>query len=238
MISVKPVIEFILDLIYPPKCVFCGRVMEIGTKYGVCSKCAPEAGKLECPRCGFSTRWCDGMAAVWEYKSIVKASLTRYKFQKKQSYSVTFGSAMARKLADPGGRVALGRIDRIVCVPLHKKKERKRGYNQSLLLAEEIARLTGKTLFADALEKVENTKTQSGIGEIERYNNVRGAYAARGNFKGLRLLIVDDVITTGSTLDECARVLKSASASEVTAIALATNKRELVNSASGHGSHS
>jgi ComF family protein len=220
-------VEFCLDLIYPPKCVFCGKVMEIGTKYRVCSACKPEAMKLECPPKYFSTRWCDGMAAAWEYKSIVKTSLTRFKFQNKQSYYATFAEEMCRKLREPGGSVSISGIDRIVCVPLHPKKERKRGYNQSLLLACEIARRTGKQLDPDALVKTANTKTQSGISELERYNNVRGAYGTQGRFDKLRVLIVDDVITTGSTLDEIARVLKLAGAAEVTAIALATNKREL-----------
>jgi len=227
-------LDFVTDLFYPPKCVFCGRVLDIGVRIGVCGMCRAEIENLECPSsrdiagAGFKTRYCDGMSAVYEYKGTIRQSVTRYKFQDKQSYFRTFAAIMAERLT------SFDRIDYLVCVPMHRKKERKRGYNQSALLSEEISRILEIPERSEVLVKTVNLKSQSLSTDISRYGNIFGAYSAAPGpeaartVKNATVLLIDDVITTGSTLNECARALKEAGASLVYAYALATNKRELL----------
>lgn len=240
-LMVKSCLEFLTDLLYPPKCVFCDRVMDIGTKICICRVCRTEIEPLECPSstdiagAGFKTLYCDSMSAVYEYKGVVRQAVTRYKFQNKQSYFRTFSAVMTECLADMyKNRSLLGKIDFIICVPMHKKKERKRGYNQSALLSNEIAKILDLPERSGVLIKAVNVKSQSLSADISRYGNISGAYCVTETpetaktVKNSKILIIDDVITTGSTLNECARALKSAGAARVYAFALATNKKELI----------
>jgi ComF family protein len=130
-----------------------------------------------------------------------------------------------RRLYSPLGRLLLdfdvSAADAVVPVPLGLKGLRDRGFNQSLLLAKVISRHTKVPLAMDGLLKVRETRPQVGLSAKERARNLRGAFSVRGNFKKMKLLLVDDVMTTGATAKECARQLMNAGAEEVAVLTLA-----------------
>lgn len=137
-------------------------------------------------------------------------------------------------LADPLGQALaevvredpiLSAADALVPVPLHPRREAERGFNQSEELAKVVARQTGIPLLR-TLVRVRPTAPQVGLPEVERRGNVRGAFAVRGPVRALRVLLVDDVITTGSTLAECARTIRGAGGEVVGAVTVAMALRD------------
>lgn len=127
------------------------------------------------------------------------------------------GRLMADHL-DPGASLA----DVLVPVPLHRRRERERGYNQSELLARELSKQTGIDLLPRALSRTRDIPPQVSISwHQERKRNMEGAFACTGDLRGLRVLLVDDVVTTGSTMSSCAGVFKAAGATRVWGLALA-----------------
>lgn len=141
------------------------------------------------------------------------------KYHRKTHVRRPLALLMVEQLAD---FVASGRPDVIVPVPLHRIRLRHRGFNQAVLLGEMLAREWGIPLQRRAMERVRWTEPQIGLAAGLRRDNVRGAFAARASaVAGKRVLLVDDVVTTGSTVDECAKALKKAGALTVTVVAVA-----------------
>lgn len=209
-------IHAVLDLIYPPKCPFCARVLERGE------------GEL-CRRCQRTLPWTDGHNAPVDfcevslsplrYEGGVREAIHRYKFGGRPMYSRLFGTLMAQCLADRRDAA----LDAVVWVPLSRRHRRQRGYDQAQLLARRVGELAALPVL-DALEKTRETETQSGLDTPSRRRaNVLGAYRVRADAQigGLRLLLVDDVVTSGATLSECAACLRMAGAAEVVALTLA-----------------
>ena len=147
------------------------------------------------------------------YDNILATAINLYKFHG------------IRRLHTPLGRLLLGfdisRTDAVVPVPLGIKGLRERGFNQSLLLAKVISQHTKVPLAMDGLRKVRETRPQVGLSARERAKNLRGAFSVRGNFRKMKLLLVDDVMTTGATVKECTTQLLNAGAEEVTVLTLA-----------------
>ena len=130
-----------------------------------------------------------------------------------------------RRVARPLGRLLahleLPEADVIVPVPVGLRGLRARGFNQCFYIARELALLSGVPLESRLLYKKKETPPQVGLSAIARRTNLRGAFAMRGKFSGERVLLVDDIITTGATMNECSKTLRRAGASEVTAVSLA-----------------
>ena len=208
----------LLDLLFPPRCPYCGGLLKPGEG-------------VPCPACQTSLPWALGeegertgeffalcAAPLW-YRGPVPDSLHRFKFGGQKGYAKSYAVLMAQCVSD---RLA-GRYDLITWVPLSSKRLRERGYDQSRLLAEHMAAHLGEQALP-LLEKRRNTPAQSGItGDSARRANVQGAYALYpgAELSGQRVLLVDDIITTGSTLSECARTLLAAGAEEVVCTAAA-----------------
>ncbi len=207
---------FLLDLLYPPKCPFCGRVLERGMD-GMCL------------RCQAALPWVDGtertvdlcescLSPLW-YRGGAREAVHRYKFRGGRSYSRVLGLLMAQCLADRWSKP----VDMIVWAPLSAKHRKKRGYDQAELLARRVGEVTGLPVVA-VLEKARDTKTQSRIDEDSaRRANVVGAYTCRPGVElaGRRVVLVDDVVTSGATLSECALCLRMAGAASVVGLTLA-----------------
>ncbi|MCO5176408.1 MAG: hypothetical protein M9890_05460 [Thermomicrobiales bacterium] len=140
----------------------------------------------------------------------------RLKYGSEPARAAWCASAIAAEVADIGWSV-----DLIVPIPLHRSKQRSRGYNQSLLIAQHMARQIDVQA-QDALVRVRHTQSQVDLDAAERRDNVRGAFVARRQFNGASILLVDDVVTTGSTLIECAIACHQAGAGSVDAMTLAT----------------
>ena len=207
----------LLDLLYPPKCPFCGRVLEKGEE-GWCAACREDlpwtkADEGRCvPGCGAC------LSPLW-YREGVREGMRRYKFEGGQVHARLFGLLMAQCLQDRWA----GRVDLITWVPLHPRRLRERGYDQAELLARRVGELAGLPA-ESTLEKVRATAVQSQTeGDEARRANVRGAYRVLPglDLAGKRVVLVDDVATSGATLSECAAALRGAGAEPVVGLTFA-----------------
>lgn len=211
----------LLDLLYPRKCPFCQQLVE--------------GDALLCPQCQRTLPWLTEKAAECKpefmelcvsplrYKDAVAQSIHRYKFSGRRNYAPAYGQLMAQCVRDHFSQP----FDAVCWAPLSRKRLKQRGYDQARLLALAV----GEHLDCPVrpmLEKVRDIPAQSGLEEeAARKANVLGAYGLCPGTDpgGLRLLLVDDVVTSGSTLSECARVLLSAGAAQVCGVTLAQARR-------------
>ena len=204
------------DLLYPPKCPFCGRILERGEDQ-MCVLCRRDLPWTDGP--GPAPEGCGLCLSPLHYRDGVREAVHRYKFKGGAARAELFGEPMARCLSGHGG----GAIDLVTWVPLHPKRKKRRGYDQAELLARRVSELSGLPA-EPTLEKVRPTAVQSQQStEADRRANVEGAYRARPglDLTGKRVVLVDDVVTTGATLAQCAACLRSAGAAEVVALTFA-----------------
>lgn len=214
----------LLDLLFPPRCVFCRRLLHRGEE-GICPRCQQElpwALGAEAEQTGEFFSLC--ASPLW-YQDQVRASFHRYKFKGVRGYSRTYGRLVAQCVQDH----LAGRYDLITWVPLSRARLRQRGYDQAMLLASAAA-LALDDVAAETLCKVRDTEAQSGLGknDASRRANVLSAYQVTDPalVEGRRVLLIDDIVTTGSTLTECVRVLREAGAADVVCLTLARTKEE------------
>lgn len=207
-----------LDLLFPLRCPFCQRLLEEDEEL-LCADCQeqlPWTLGRQGERTGEFFETC--VAPLW-YRDQVREAFHRYKFSGHQGYAKPFGTLMAQCVSD---RLA-GRFDLITWAPLSRWRRWKRGYDQAQLLAREMGRALEMPV-VPLLKKVRHTQPQSGLeGEAERKANALDAYRIRPEVQvaGRRVLLVDDIVTTGSTLSECARILRTAGSGEVVCATLA-----------------
>ena len=207
----------VLDLLFPPKCVFCGRILHSKEDYW-CEKCVESLPfTLDCGRQdGVCYDFC---ISPLHYRGVVRRSILRYKFRGASGYADAYGKMLAQCIREyPGAK-----YDMISWVPLSSKRKRTRGYDQAMLLALATA-LELNDVAAETLVKRQDVRAQSELGgAAERRENISGAYEAADPelVGGKCVLLIDDIITTGSTLDECASVLLKAGADRVVCAALA-----------------
>ena len=212
----------IAALLFPPKCVLCGGILE-KNELDLCRACRTDA-----PECGAKTGklpFVDSWLALWHYEGHVRRSLLHYKFYGKRHYAMTYGRLLAMKLT----RERENGYDIVTWVPISRWRKLRRGYDQVELLARCVCAELG-TEPIQCLKKIRHNRAQSGIvGQAHRRANVLGVYdvVEKQRFQGKRILLLDDVITTGATVGECARVLLTAGAEEVhcAAIAAANHKK-------------
>ena len=210
--------DFILDLVYPRYCAFFHKRM--GKEEGIfCSSCRRSLPytKNESIKIPFLK---DCRAPLY-YEDFVKDSLRRYKFASLNMYDRVYGEIILQRLGDYAAC-----CDIISYVPLSRRRLRSRGYDQARLLCEVIAEKTGRRA-ERILKKVKNTAPQSLTGGPEsRAENIKGAYRAfkPEKFKGKSVLLVDDIVTTGATLSECAALLLQSGAREVKGLAVARSR--------------
>lgn len=227
--------EDLLDLIFPPRCVGCGA---IGSRF--CPRCAQNVLPTPfpvCPRCGRPQRSVDRLCNLCRQESgpalrLVRAAALHTDPLRPAIHALKYedqpelASLLARYLIavciQPPFADLMPSIDAAVPVPLHKSRLAVRGYNQSALLAQGLAGHFGLPVAEGWLVRARETRTQVGLTALERRQNVADAFLATKDVQGKRLLLVDDVFTTGSTLTACAAALRAAGAVDVVAVALAT----------------
>ena len=208
------------DVIFPRKCVLCQRVLE-KEETDLCRTCRVEA--LECPVLPGTLSFLDSWVAVWYYEDKVRESVLRYKFAGARYYAAAYARVLAQKLSReyPEG------FDLLTWVPTGTLRKLGRGYDQVALLAEAVGKELGMEPVR-LLKKIRNNPPQSGIvGAAQRRANVLGAYQVlqKEALANKKILLLDDVITTGATAGECARVLLTAGAEEVHCGAVAAARR-------------
>lgn len=210
----------LLDLLYPPRCAFCHDFVKNG-KILICDHCRDNLPRtLNAGR--QKTTFVSACIAPFYYEKDVKESLHRFKFFFCTGYARAYAPYLADLIREEFG----DSFDLLTWVPISRKRMKKRGYDQSKLLAQAVGKLLGVRPVR-TLRKIRNTTPQSLTGSAEkRRENVKGAYAAwrPERFNGKRVLILDDIFTTGSTVSECARTLGKAGAAEILCATVARSR--------------
>lgn len=214
-------LQWIIGWLFPDKCILCGRVLD-REETDLCRTCRVDAP--ECAASKIKYPYIDQWTALWYYEGNVRRSLLRFKFHNRRSYAAGYGRLLAMKLMKED-RLD---FDVLTWVPISRKRLRKRGYDQVALLAEKMGQELEVTPVS-VLKKIRNNRKQSHIvGIAQRRANVLGAYTVvdPALVAGKKVLLLDDILTTGATAGECARVLLTAGANEVqfAAIAAANQK--------------
>lgn len=206
-----------LDLLFPPRCVGCGR-----------------GGHWFCPACVAAIvpapAWPGGLeplAGLWVaglYEDPLRLAIHALKYEGRRQVAGPLGRVLAETYRRQHKGSARMRFDAVLPVPLHPKRQAERGFNQSALLAHGLARGVGLPLREDVLLRSRHTPQQAGLEAVKRRANVAGAFACLPGhpaLDGKALLLVDDVCTTGATLAACAGALRAAGAREVWGLTLA-----------------
>lgn len=209
----------LLDLIYPPVCGICNKT----NKKHLCKRCELLLKEYEINQITkIQNRNFDYQIKILRYEDKIRNKIIDYKFNEKSYLYKTFAKII---LNNKKIYSFLKKYDIIICVPMHKKKKMQRGYNQSELIANEIAKNIGLQRQWNNLIKIKDTKKQSTLKKEERIENVKGAFKIK-NAKIIdekKVVLFDDIYTTGSTVDECSKVIKQAGAKEVAVLTLATD---------------
>ncbi len=203
MLPLKKAGRFAVDLLFPPRCIFCENIVPPGRQ--ICQECAK---KVNHNAGGLTSVQADGRkipcAFLYPYKGIVRDSILQFKFHGKKTNACWYAEQLAKKIkmAFPDAR-----FDIVTSVPLFKNRMRERGYNQSELIAMPLANFL-HIPYAECLRRVEENRIQHFLGKKARAGNVRGAYLPFGLMaSGKCVLLIDDIITTGATLAECSSML-------------------------------
>lgn len=218
-----------LKLLWPETCPFCGKVW----REGVCPACAAAIKRLElkeprCMQCGKPVRkteeeYCrdcvhtyhhyDRGSSIWLHKPPVSTSIYRFKYQNQRSY----GEYYAKKLAEHCGRfIRAWNPDLIIPIPLHAVRRRKRGYNQAEILAVQLGKLTGIPADTEGLVRIRSSSPQKQLGSWERRQNMNNVFEISRNFTpDTSILLIDDIYTTGNTIDAAAQRLKKSGVENV-----------------------
>ncbi len=208
-------VDFLLDLLFPPKCPFCGKLLEKG--HSLCPECQRGLPWLTGAAGEKKVELTGGCVAPLRYEGAVREGIHAYKFGGRSARGAVFGALIAQCVRDHGVTAELTSWP-----PLSKRRLRARGYDQAELLARAVGRELGIPVLGTL--KKEERPAQSGLeGEGERRANLLGAYSPLEpeGFRGKTVLLVDDVVTTGATLSECAKTLRLAGAERVVCAALA-----------------
>lgn len=211
--------DCLLSLLFPMRCPLCGNAAGWGR--AACVSCTEKLEQLQGVRRFrlYTKNGAQFMCChyVWTYEGALRHTLHELKFRGKRIPSRQLGILMAGIVLPQ-----LHRFDGITFVPMRADAIRTRGYNQSRLIAQSIAGRTGLPLLS-VLEKIRSTQAQHSLRREERMDNIRGAFAASERLEGRRLLLVDDIITTGATISQCAAALYAAGCAEVTGICAAAS---------------
>ena len=230
-----------LDLLYPPVCVLCGDRFGVGGFRGLCPGCRgdlPE-GDLACPVCGIAqprAERCgacrkrppaqDSLWAAHAYRFPLDTLLKGYKYRYRMPQGRVLQDLFLEAALGAAERDALALPDLLIPVPLPPAKLRERGFNQSLELAKPVAKALGLRIDHRLVRRVRATPSQAGLPPTSRARNVRKAFRCDRSVAGRAVAIVDDVVTTGSTVGEVTKTLKRAGAARVAVWTLARTQAD------------
>ena len=211
-------INNIIEMFYPNVCGICDKL----TKYDICPKCLKKLNEMkQCKKHIYLKKNFTTHIYIFKYQDIIRENIIKYKFND-QAYRYKGFANFLRKDKKVCG--FFEKYDIIIPVPISKIRNKIRGYNQSELIVTEIAKnMTNMHVFTNILYKTKNALPQSSLNKNQRQVNLKGAYKVKNSdiIKDKKILLFDDIYTTGSTIDECAKVLKLAGAKEIGALTLA-----------------
>lgn len=210
----------ILKMLYPDTCVFCGEICESG----ICESCRQKVKEIQeplCKKCGKpiqseEAEFCydcqntefhyEQGRSLWLHEKPAANAIYAFKYKNRRVYGEVFAKEMAKKFQ---ALVREWEIDLIIPVPIHKKRRRKRGYNQAEILAKELGRIWGIPVDCSLVVRNKETAPQKELGQGNRKRNLRKAFSlTRSISEDRTILIVDDIYTTGSTINSMAQLLK------------------------------
>jgi ComF family protein len=210
----------VTDFFFPQFCIGCGREGEVICPACIaklprlsppfCSRCGlPQTGGKPCRDCAGLELAIDGIRSPLIFQKLAREAVHQFKYQNIRVMATSLAAVLHDYLTENPIDA-----DMFIPVPLHPRRLRERGYNQSLLLAHQLGRLCGTSVRSDILKRSVNTPPQARtVSSIERHHNMREAFTSLdGKVKGKRVLLIDDVSTSGATLDACASALKQAGA--------------------------
>lgn len=211
------ILSWLSGWLFPEQCILCTKLLE-DYETDLCRTCRTEVP--DCTDLKIKYPFIDQWTALWYYEGNVRRSLLRYKFNNRRGYAVGYGRLLAMKLQ----REERTDFDILTWIPISRRRKRRRGFDQVELLAKCVGSELGITP-VNTLTKTRHNRQQSRIvGFAQRRANVLGAYEPFEPqlFAGKRILLLDDIVTTGATASECARILLTAGAKEVQLAVIAT----------------
>lgn len=243
--EIKHIFEKVLDVLFPQniKCMFCGEEVN-ESEFCLCDKCAQTVERCEkvCDCCGSvlksESKYCliclnnkrefDFARAPYVYKGKVIAAVHNFKYNGAKYLAKPFAKSMLSSFNELNSLI--GGLDFIIPVPMHKSKLKKRKYNQSKLLADEISKLTNLPVYDDLVVKVKNTESQTKLSRQDRFKNMKDVFVItdKGKVKGKNILIVDDILTTGATTESMVKLLKTNHANKIAVLSFARTDADKV----------
>jgi len=238
------VLEGLLSVLYPDGCKVCGTLVPELRQASICAGCwagvrrvagpvcsicgrplpaGPGPADGRCGNCLFAAPPFTAARAAAYYEGTLREVIHHFKFGRQANLATPLADLLYQAYQETQPWL---RVDVVVAVPLHRRRLRERGFNQSERLAMRLARRIGRPYLKGALTRRRATPPQSGLGRAARAVNVRGAFAVArpGRVRGRCVLLIDDVFTTGATLGECAGALRAAGAREVFVLTVARVK--------------
>ena len=217
--------EKISNILYPPICGICEKI----NKDGLCPKCNLELKKQaevnilqkeEIEENIKKEKYFEELMYIFKYEGQVRKLILDYKFNEKSYLYKTFVNFLLKneKIFEN-----IKKYDKIIPVPISKKRNKERGYNQSMLISEEIANKTNLELVNNCLIKTKNIIEQSKLNKEDRQQNIQGVYSLQNErlITNKKILLVDDIYTTGSTVNECCKILQQANPKTIGVLVLA-----------------
>ena len=226
--------DIVVNMAFPRRCPVCDEIIVMGEGL-ICSSCRSKPQYIREPRCrrcgkqlaGEAVQFCrdcmqrrhayDYGYALYDYQSM-KKSIYRFKYGKRSEYAKFYAGDIYEKLSD---EIQMMGAEAIIPIPVHVSRKRSRGYNQAELIAAELSRLTGIKMYEKLVRRIKKTVPQKELTIQERQNNLKKAFNISTNVVKLnKVILVDDIYTTGSTLDAVAMELKRHGVKAVYFIAL------------------
>ncbi|MGE4214374.1 MAG: ComF family protein [Anaerotignaceae bacterium] len=215
-------LDYIVNLVYPPRCAVCTEIMEMGISGNLCCECREKYENNK----GIIVKYLGDSAvknttnltrgySVFEYGD-VKSSIEHFKFKGFKNDGIALGEIMYT-VAEKNFPYILQDANIIVPVPVHRRRFKERGFNQSEVLAQRLAEFSGKMCCYNAIKRVRYTAPQSGLHPDQRLINIKNAFEINKDFDvaGKKILLIDDIFTTGATINECAGILRNSGAEQV-----------------------
>lgn len=222
-------------ILFPRRCPICDKALKLDGKKICgdcvsklvyiteprCKKCGKQLMKMEqeyCYDCKNKRHMYKTGVAAFSHVGDIKKSIYRIKYNNKREYVDFYGEELMKRF---GNEIKIWNCDALIPVPLHRSRKIKRGYNQAEIIAKKISKLSGIPVYKGVLKRVKKTKPQKELNDNERKKNVENAFKIQGNIVELKkVIIVDDIYTTGSTIDACAKQLLKNGVQEVYFICL------------------
>lgn len=221
----KNIIDFMLDVLYPKRCVACDKVLlKIEKDKGFCKACQRKVrfvGPVFCMKCGAPIKddrkeFCGNCEnnkhifiqnkAIYRYEGDMRLAMYRFKYANRRCYAKVFAKHAVELYGD---WIKRNKIEVIVPVPMYEPKKKRRGYNQAEVFAKALSEVTGIPMSTEIVRREEDTEAMKQLNAIKRKKNLLNAFSLTKNVVQFRkVLIVDDIYTTGTTMDEVAKMLK------------------------------